>query len=75
MSAWLEEFRRVLRPGRGPAVCVISASDRAPMWGALADALGHFLPEQRNILDLSFALADLKGQQDLLAGAASGISA
>jgi SAM-dependent methyltransferase len=65
----LREFRRVLRAGSCAAVCVISASDRAPMWGALADALSRFLPEQRNILHLSFALADLKRLEDLLAGA------
>ena len=32
----LEEFRRVLRPRRRAAVCVIAARERAPMWGALA---------------------------------------
>jgi ubiquinone/menaquinone biosynthesis C-methylase UbiE len=54
----LAEFRRVLRPGRCAAVCVISTPDRAPMWGVLADALSRHLPEQRETLHLSFALAD-----------------
>src|SRR4249919_2090913 len=30
------------------------------MWGSLADALSRFLPEQRNIVHLSFGLADPK---------------
>jgi len=51
----LMEFRRVLRKGACAAVCVIAKSDRAPMWGVLADALSRFLPEQRNLLQLSFA--------------------
>jgi len=54
----LAEFRRVLRPGRRAAVCVISSSDRVPMWGPLADALSCHLPEQRDALHLSFSLAD-----------------
>jgi ubiquinone/menaquinone biosynthesis C-methylase UbiE len=54
----LTEFRRVLRLGGSAAVCVIAAPDRAPMWGILADVLSRFLPEQRDILHLSFALAD-----------------
>jgi ubiquinone/menaquinone biosynthesis C-methylase UbiE len=49
----LLEFRRVLRVGGCAAVCVISTPDRVPMWGVLADVLGRFLPEQRNILNLS----------------------
>jgi ubiquinone/menaquinone biosynthesis C-methylase UbiE/uncharacterized protein YbaR (Trm112 family) len=54
----LSEFRRVLRPGASAAVCVISTPDRAPMWGVLAEALGRRIPEQRRVLNLSFALAD-----------------
>jgi SAM-dependent methyltransferase len=54
----LKEFRRVLRVGGCAAVCVISTPDRAPMWGILADVLSRFLPEQRDIINLSFALAD-----------------
>src|SRR5262245_24082213 len=54
----LSEFRRVLRPGRCTAVCVISTADRAPMWGVLADTLSQHLPEQREVLHLSFSLAD-----------------
>jgi ubiquinone/menaquinone biosynthesis C-methylase UbiE len=65
----LREFRRVLRIGGFAAVCVISTPDRAPMWGILADVLSRFLPDRRNILDLSFALADPKRLEDLLAGA------
>jgi ubiquinone/menaquinone biosynthesis C-methylase UbiE len=55
----LAEFRRVLRTGCRAAVCVISAADRAPMWGILATALGRQLPEQRKELQRSFALADV----------------
>src|SRR6266511_5916660 len=35
----LAEFRRVLRPRRRAAVCVISTPERAPMWGILAETL------------------------------------
>jgi ubiquinone/menaquinone biosynthesis C-methylase UbiE len=59
------EFRRVLRPGRCAAVCVISTPDRAPMWGVLADTLSRYLPDQREALHLSFALADI-GQLERL---------
>jgi ubiquinone/menaquinone biosynthesis C-methylase UbiE len=55
----LLEFRRVLHLGGYAAACVISTPDRAPMAG-IADAISRFLPEQRNILYLSFALADPK---------------
>jgi ubiquinone/menaquinone biosynthesis C-methylase UbiE len=54
----LAEFRRVLRPGRCAGVCVISSSDRVPMWGILAETLSGYLPEQAAMLHLSFALAD-----------------
>jgi ubiquinone/menaquinone biosynthesis C-methylase UbiE len=54
----LAEFHRVLRPGRRAAVCVVSAPDRAPPWGVLAEALGRHLPTQRELLLLSFSLAD-----------------
>jgi SAM-dependent methyltransferase len=54
----LAEFCRVLRPGCCAAVCVISVPERAPMWGILADVLSRFVPEQRDLLHLSFALAD-----------------
>jgi ubiquinone/menaquinone biosynthesis C-methylase UbiE len=57
--AWgLAEFWRVLRTGRCTAVCVISAPERAPMWGVMAEALSRHLPEQRATLHLTFALAD-----------------
>lgn len=54
----LAEFYRVLRPGCCAAVCVISTPDRAPMFGILADVLSRRVPEQRDLLHLSFALAD-----------------
>ena len=65
----LREFRRVLRIGSCAAACVIATPDRAPMWGILADVLSRFLPGQRNILDLSFALADPQRLENLFAGA------
>ena len=65
----LMEFKRVLRIGGCAAACVVSTPDRAPMWGILADALSRFIPEQRNILHLSFALADPKRLEDMLADA------
>ena len=54
----LAEFRRVLRPGRRAAVCVISSPDRAPMWGVLAETLSRHLPAERAVLHSTFALAD-----------------
>jgi SAM-dependent methyltransferase len=63
----LEEFRRVLRPRRRAAVCVISTRERAPMWGVLAEALSRYLPDQRAALHLSFALADAGHLERLLA--------
>ena len=65
----LREFRRVLRIRCCAAVCVISTPDRAPMWGILADVLSRFLPEQRDIIDLSFALADPNRLESLFANA------
>lgn len=65
----LEEFRRVLRPRRRAAVCVISTRDHAPMWSALADTLSRYLPDQREVLHRSFALADAARLERLLATA------
>jgi SAM-dependent methyltransferase len=65
----LAEFRRVLRPGRCAAVCVISTADRAPMWGILCNVLSRFLPDKRDVLELSFALSDAKQLNGLFAGA------
>ena len=65
----LFEFRRVLRLGGCAAACVVSAPDRAPMAGILADVIGRFLPQQRQILYLSFALADPKRLEHLLTSA------
>jgi ubiquinone/menaquinone biosynthesis C-methylase UbiE len=63
----LAEFYRVLRHGCCAAVCVISTADRAPMWGILADILGRFVPEHRDLLHLSFALADADRLEHMLA--------
>ncbi len=65
----LAEFYRVLKHGCCAAVCVISTPDRAPMWGVLADVLSRFFPEQRNVLHLSFALADANRLERMLASA------
>ena len=65
----LAEFRRVLRPRRRAAVCVISTPERAPMWGILAETLSRYLPDQRDALHLSFALADPVRLEWLLASA------
>jgi len=65
----VEEFRRVLREGGRVAICVISAPDRAPMWGNLADVLSRVLPELRNVLFLSFALQDPNRLEAMLVGA------
>jgi ubiquinone/menaquinone biosynthesis C-methylase UbiE len=55
----LSEFRRVVRAGGMVAVCVNSTPDRLPMWGNLSDALNRFLTqEQRNVLAMSWSLAD-----------------
>jgi len=65
----LSEFRRVLRPGGKASVCVISYPDRAPIWGFLAEAIARCLPELRNVVLTSFALADDEKVQDLFSGA------
>jgi ubiquinone/menaquinone biosynthesis C-methylase UbiE len=58
-AAGLKEFRRVVRSGGTVAVCVNAASDRLPMWGNLADAMDRFITqEQRNVLAMSWSLAD-----------------
>jgi ubiquinone/menaquinone biosynthesis C-methylase UbiE len=65
----LREFRRVLRPGAWAAVCVLSSPDRAPMFGVLADTLSNLWPERRDVLLLSFALADQGRLEKLFASA------
>ena len=65
----LHEFRRVLRPRRRAAVCVVSTRERAPMWGVLAEILTRHLPDQREVLRLIFALADAERLERLLATA------
>ena len=65
----LHEFRRVLRPRRRAAVCVVSTRERAPMWGVLAEILTRYLPDQREVLRLIFALADAERLERLLATA------
>jgi ubiquinone/menaquinone biosynthesis C-methylase UbiE len=65
----LAEFHRVLRPGCCAAVCVISTPDRAPMWGVVADVLSRFVPEQRDLIYMSFALADANRLERMLASA------
>jgi ubiquinone/menaquinone biosynthesis C-methylase UbiE len=68
-SRGLAEFRRVLRPGRRAAVCVISVPERVPMWGILADTLSAHLPDQAKALHLSFSLADPSQLERLFASA------
>jgi len=43
--------------------------DRAPMWGVLADVLGRFVPDRRDFLHLSFALADANRLEHMFASA------
>jgi len=54
----LAEFRRVVRPERRVAACVISNAEKAPIWGFLAEALSQQLPAERSTLFLSFSLAE-----------------
>ncbi|WP_191907925.1 methyltransferase domain-containing protein [Nocardioides cynanchi] len=68
-GAGLSEFRRVLRPGRRAAVCVIGTAERAPLWSYLAAALSHVLPAERETLHLSFALGDPHRLEDLFTSA------
>ena len=65
----LLEFRRVLRRGSRAAVCVHSTPDRTPMWSVLAETLSRFLPSRRNVLYLSWALADQGRLEKLFADA------
>ena len=68
----LAEFRRVLRPGRRAAVCVISTPERAPRWGVLAGALCRHLPAERAALYSTFALADPRRLEELFRTAGFG---
>jgi ubiquinone/menaquinone biosynthesis C-methylase UbiE len=68
-AAGLIEFRRVVRAGGMVAVCVPATPDRQPMWGNLADALSRFLPQQRNILQMSWSLADPRRLEGLFSDA------
>ncbi len=52
------DAHRAAQPGDAP--------DRAPMWGVLADALSRDLPDQREALHLTFALADTERLEHLL---------
>ncbi len=61
----LTEFRRVLRDRRRAAVCVVSAPERAPMWGVLGAALSRYFPAQRELLHLTFALAEADRLQSM----------
>jgi len=65
----LAEFRRVLVHGGRVAVSAISTPDRAPMWGLLAEALSNQMPTQRDVLQLSFSLADASTLTGLLGAA------
>jgi ubiquinone/menaquinone biosynthesis C-methylase UbiE len=65
----LGEFHRVLRHGCCAAVCVISTPKQAPMFGILADVLSRFVPEQHDLLHLSFALADADHLEHMFAAA------
>jgi ubiquinone/menaquinone biosynthesis C-methylase UbiE len=57
----LREVLRVLRPdGRG-AFSTVGRPERAPMWGHLAEALAEVVPDQRDLLLLSFSLPDPGG--------------
>ena len=63
------EFRRVFRTSGCAAVCVNPTADRVTMWGILADVLSCYLPEQRDVFQLGFALADPERLGCLFAGA------
>jgi ubiquinone/menaquinone biosynthesis C-methylase UbiE len=65
----LAEIHRVLRQGCCTAVCVISSPERAPMWGIFADVLSRFIPEQRDVLHLSFAPSDANRLEQMFASA------
>jgi ubiquinone/menaquinone biosynthesis C-methylase UbiE len=68
----LTEMHRVLRRGCCAAVCVISSPEQAPMWGIFADVVSRFIPEQREVLHLSFALADANHLEQILVSAGFG---
>lgn len=59
----------MLQPGGKAAVCVISTPEQAPLWGVLAETLGRYLPEKRQIFTSSFSLSGLTRFENLLRGA------
>src|SRR5262249_17445103 len=54
----LREVLRVLRRNGRGAFSTLGPAERAPMWGHLAEALAQVLPNQRDLLFLSFSLPD-----------------
>jgi len=48
---------------------VISSPRRAPQWGILAETLSQHLPDERDVLHLSFALADAARLESLFSTA------
>jgi len=62
----LREALRVLRPDGRAAFSTLSRPERAPMWGYLAEALADVLPNQRDLLLLSFSLSDAEQLAALL---------
>jgi ubiquinone/menaquinone biosynthesis C-methylase UbiE len=54
----LAEAHRVLKKEGRIAICVLGRPESVPVWGVLADALSRYLPDEREKLHLSFALAD-----------------
>jgi ubiquinone/menaquinone biosynthesis C-methylase UbiE len=68
-SSGLREFHRVVRPGAWAAVCVHASPDRAPRVSVLADILSTLVPEQREVLYMSFALGDQARLEKLFASA------
>lgn len=65
----LAEFRRVLRSRGRAGVSVLSTLERVPVYGIIAEILGRYVPSQREVLYLSFALADPHRLEGLLAKA------